>query len=197
MIGFALAWIPYVDYLGALLAVIGAILLVLGRRGYSDDHRYFVVRGAGVYLLAAIANVVLALSIAAALADDASTTTTLSQLGSTINGQIEAYLIGAAVVGMLAALAHVLMVFGLANDGTRRILWAAFLAQGLVFAVILLVAFPLISSAISQSTSGTTFNAAPVTQLETTVLYYGLLGVIPSALFFWAYWRVRESLPET
>jgi hypothetical protein len=193
IVAFALGWIPYVSYIGGLIALVGLILLFLGRWGYDDRHHNFVLAGIVLLILVLVASFVVVLGFAAAVVGDAQSTTSLSGLTSTVQGQIDALLVATAVLGAFSGVAHVLIPYGLADRTTRYLLWTAFLLQVAVSIIVLALLLPMVNSAVSQSLSGSTFNAGPIGDLQTSSALIGMLSVGPSALFALGYYRVRST----
>jgi hypothetical protein len=196
VVAFVLNWIPYVNYLGELLALIGIIFLILGRWGFDLQHHSFVVGGAVLLLILLIAGFIAGIAFVASVAGDAQSSMTASQLSSTLQGQVDAFFVATMVLGSISGFAYLLMPYGLADRWTRTILWVAFVAQVLVSVVVLAVLLPITNSAISQATSGTTFDAGPINGLESTALVLGMTGILPSLLFAWGYYRVRSIALE-
>jgi len=193
IVAFALGWIPYVSILGGLIALIGLILLFLGRWGFDDRHHAFVLGGIVFLFLMIVAEFFIAIGFVEAVVGDAQTTSSLSGLTSTVQSQIDAFLIATAVVGILAGLAHVLIPYGLADRQTQALLWAAFAFQVAISVVVLALLLPMVNSAVSQALSGTTFDQGPLNDLDATSAVYGTLNVVPSVVFAWAYYRARGA----
>lgn len=193
VIGFALSWIPYVDVIGGLLALIGIILVFLGRAGFGPIHHRDVVIGGVLYLLTLLGVLILAVSFVAAIISAAPAPgAPLSSLGATLTSDLMYFLVGAAVLGILGALGQVIMVYGLADRTTRGLLWLGFVAGTVLPIVSLLILWPDIATAVSQATSGTSLNLAPLNQIEATENLLSLTKVVPSVLFAWAYYRCRS-----
>ncbi len=193
VIGFALGWIPYISVVGGLLALVGIILVFLGRRGYGPLHRRYVVIGAALLILALLADFTLSISFVLGIVSltPPSPGSNLSSLGAAITADLATLVIGTAVLGVLASLSRVIMVYALADHAARNLLWLGFITGTVLSVVVFVIVWPEIATAVSQATSGTTFNVGPLNQLETTLDLLGLTGVVPSALFAWAYFRCR------
>jgi len=197
IIGSLLAWIPYVSALGGIFVLVGIILLFMGRYGYGEAHRRFVV-GAGVLILIGLlGTVAVTLGYVGSVISQASVPgATPSEVGGALQTGFVTFVVSLFVLAFLTSLGQVLIVYKLAEQRTQLILWIGFFS-GIALAVGRLVyLLPLITSAIAQATSGSTVNLAPLNQLETTSTLLGLTSVLPSVLFAWAYYRVRERLSK-
>ena len=194
VIGFVLAWIPYIDFIGDILVLVGVILIILGRRGFGPDHQRNVVVGGLLFFLTILVTVGLVVWFAAALFSQAGASgASLSSVGAALNSDLAVLFVGAAVIGVVGGLAQVIIPYALSDRETRILLWAGYLISIALSLVILWVLYPQIATAVNQATSGLTFNNAPIASLETTSTLLGLSKAIPSLLFAWAYWRARES----
>jgi len=194
VIGIGLGWIPYVSFIGGILALVGIILVIIGRHGYGPEHHRNVVIGGILFVFTIIAAVVLAVWFVAALFGQASASGTgVTIAGSQLQGDFEVLFIGAAVVGIIGSLSRVIMVYALADQTTRILLWAGFFASVAVSLLVLAILYPQIVTAINQATAGSTIDTGPLNSLQGQSTLLGLLNVLPSLLFVWAYWRAREE----
>lgn len=195
VVGFFLAWIPFVSILGGLISLIGIIILILGRQGFGEPHRRYVVIGGLLFLLTIIASIALVIGFIIALLGQVSLspsgTTVLNQSG--LRADLYALFIGAAVVGIIAGLSEVVMVYALSDHTTRILLWVGFVTSVALSLLTLVILFPQVATAVTQATSGTTFHAGPIDSLETESDLLGATKVLPSLLFAWAYIRARKE----
>jgi len=194
VIGFALAWIPYVSILGELIALIGLIMVILGRRAYGAQHHRYVVLGGVLFLVTILATIALVIGFAAALIGQVSTNSMNGTVTFNHNGlanDLYALFVGAAVIGIIGGLAQVLLVYALADRTTRILLWLGFATSMAIALLVVALLVPQVISAVNQATSGSTFNSGPITSLENTSNLLGLAKVVPSLLFAWAYYRAR------
>ncbi|MGD0250564.1 MAG: zinc ribbon domain-containing protein [Thermoplasmata archaeon] len=190
IIGLALGWIPYIGALGGILSIIGLILVFMGREGFGPAHRWFVVLGAALFVIAflitIIGSVVIVFSIVGEFAD---TTLSNAQIGSAVQNAVLGIFVLALVAAILSGLAHVFVVFDLGDDRNRIVLWVGFVASITISVAIFAIVYPQLSNAISQATSGSTLNSTPITNLENESTLLGLLQGIPALLFLVAYYR--------
>jgi len=194
VIGFALIWIPYVAFVADLIVLIGIIFLILGRRAYGPDHHRNVVVGGVLFLITVVAAIGLAIWFAAALVGQlVSNLNSVNVATGALQNDFAVLFIGTAILGVVGAFVRVIMPYALADRTTTILLWAGFALSVAVSVLVLAILYPQIASAITQSTSGTQFNPGPLTSLQTTSTLLGLLNVVPSLLFAWAYYRAREE----
>ncbi len=197
VVGLSLSWVPYVDEVGELLILIAVILLFLGRWGFDESHRRAVLRGGGLVLAAIVVGLLVGVVFVGVVIDDASSigtnSTAVSQFGATLVGQLDLLFVISAVLVFFTALGYTFLGSGLADAPTRRLLWAALVAQVGASAVQLALVLPLVRSAVHQATQGSTLDVSTITGVETTAALYGLVNAVPAILFAWAYYRVRET----
>lgn len=194
VIGFALGWIPYISIAGGLIAIIGVILLVLGRRGYGERHQRNASIGGALYFLSLVAAFVVGVAFVGALVGQASSAgTDLTAFGTELTNDLLTLFVASAVFGVIAAIAQVIMVYDLADGTTRILLWAGFVTGVALSVAIGFILLPEIASAVQQATSGSTIDLGPINQLQTTATLLGLTKIVPSLLFAWAYYRCRDE----
>ena len=194
VIGIALSWIPYVDIIGGLIALIGIILVFMGRRAYGPDHHRDVVAGGALFVVSILASVGLGIGLVVAFlgAATVSSSGTVTFNASALQGDLQVFFIAAAVVGIIGGLSQVILVYALSDRTTRILLWAGFVLSIALSLIILFILYPQVVTAVSQATSGSTYNAGPINSLDNESDLLGALKVVPSVLFAWAYWRARE-----
>jgi len=194
VIGFALSWIPYVDFIGGLLVLIGLILVFLGRRGYGPDHEHDATVGAVLIFLSVLASFILAVALVIGIVDAVQTPgATPSSVASALDAALDDAFIGAAVVGVLGGIGQVVLVYALSDRTARVLLWAGFVSATVLSVVVALILLPEVTSAVTQATSGSSINVGPINQLETSSTILSLTKVLPSLLFALGYYRVREE----
>lgn len=195
IIGFLLDWIPYVSILGSLLILIGALLVFLGRHAFSSAHARNAAIGAVLILIVLLSSFGLTIwFVGAVLGQAAQASTNLASISAALQSEFAALLIGAAVLGVLNELGFVILVYSLADRTSRIMLWAALLAGTVIAATTGAILVPQVVTAVGQATSGSTFDAGPITQLQATATLFGIANIVPNLLFAWAYYRCRTQL---
>lgn len=192
VIGFALAWIPYVGGVGGLIAIIGAILFVLGRRGYGERHQRNASIGGALYFFGLVAGIVAAIVFVVVIVGQATTQgASLTSVGTELTNDIITLFVTVAVAGVIATVGQIIMVYALADRTTQILLWAGFVSGVVISAAVGLILVPQVAGAVQQATAGSTVNPGPLNQLEYTSNLLSLVRAVPSLLFAWAYYRCR------
>jgi len=200
VIGFVLGWIPFISIIGSLISLIGIIFVILSRKAYGESNRRYVVTGGVLFLIAILATIGLVIGFAVALIGQVSTTTSgaVTFHTSALKTDLTALFIGIAVVGIIAGLSQVVLVYGLSDRTTRILLWTGFVTSVVLSVLVFFLIYPEVATAVSQATSGTKFNPAPISSLETQSDLLGATKALPSLLFAWAYYRARaEAMRRT
>lgn len=194
IIGLALGWLPYIGLVGGLIALIGVIVLFVGRRAYGPDHQRNVVVGGVLLLIELIGSIVVAIALVGAIVSSVTASGgSPSQLGNALDQELVGAVIAGAVLGVLGAVAQVVLPYALADRTTRRLLWAGFATSLIVSVLTLWFLLPLLSTAITQATAGSTIDLGPINQFETTANLVKLVGGVPALLFTWGYYRARQE----
>lgn len=194
MVGFALAWIPYVSDVGGLISLIGVIMMWLGRRAFGQQHHMGVLLGAGLFLLGLLIIVVDALWFASALVASVTGPTASAQsLGSAFQSTFQTFLIVAVVAGAIELIGNVAFAYALAPQLARRILVAAVFVALVVSAVVLSIVVPQISTAVTQAFAGSTANPVPIQELQTQDSLLQSVQVLPDMMFVFAYYLTIQQ----
>ena len=193
VIGFAMGWILYVGIIGDLLALVGIILVIMGRRGYGPTHHRDVVIGGVLFVVVIIATVGLVIAFVVALFGHVSVATngTVTFTTAGLQNDFTALFVAAAVIGVIGGVSQVVMVYALADRTTQVLLWLGFATSIALSIAILWILLPQVAPAVAQVTPGSSLNNGPLQSLENQSNLLGLTKVLPSLLFAWAYYRAR------
>jgi hypothetical protein len=206
IIGALLQPVPYITYIGSILALIGAILVILGRKAFGPGHSRNAIWSIIVYVVGTaiifIGGIVFFFELGIALVETRNGTITSSQLSQALTSSFQTLLVAAAVGGAVIGIAQVLFTYALQNRNGRIILWTAYassLAIGISEAVII---GQSVSNAVAQSIGAGTYDPTPLQNLRNQLQAFGLLGLIPAALYAGALYLVwarigRGELPPT
>jgi hypothetical protein len=188
IIGILLGPLPYVNFVGGILAIVGAILVIVGRKAFGPTHSRNTIWSIVIYCVGiaivvvgsvAFFFAVVSASISSASGGTANSTTVAQSLSSSF----DILLIGAAVGGAVIGLANILFTYAIQNRRGRVFLWGGYAAGLAVSIVEFMIIAPLISNAASQAFTGTTYNPAPFSALQAQQQVLSLLGFIPAILY--------------
>lgn len=185
IIGFALSWIPYIQYLGLLLIFIGLILLILGRDAFSQRHGAFVILGFILLIATFALSFILAFSLFFSL---------LANLGSTsgVESAFKSFLIEVLAVSIIGGMYQVLVAYEISDHYGKILLISAFVIAAAIPIGLTAIILPQVNHVLSQSLSGG--NPAQLAALESQLNVYRLLDAIPGLMFAYAYYLARSRI---
>lgn len=177
VIGLALSWIPLIGAIGGLVALIGALLVILGREAFGREHArnailalvvFFV--GIGVTIVGSVILFFLAFSYRAGP-------------GSIVQSSFAWIGVASIIGGAVTGVSEVLLTYALQLNTGRILLWTAYAASIAVSIVNFLFILPLFG--------GTGLLAFPVFP---AILLTSFLGIIPALLYAVAYYLARQRI---
>lgn len=198
--GSLLGWIPLIGLIGAILVLVGVILVILGRKAFGKAHARNVVLAIVLFLVgivgAVFVGVSLGLALASAMLPGGSPPT-----AETIRAAFNTLLWGTVVVTAVASLSSVLITYALQKPLGRMILWGGYAATVAINLAIVFIIAPDVSEAVADAFQGGTFNDAALSAVLNRLNFLNVLTAIPSVLFAAAYYlawqRVnRREIPE-
>lgn len=187
--------IPIIGLLGRILAIIGAILVILGRDAFGKPHSDYVWISIGLYIAGIIIVFVSAFAFGIAVFQAARTGGTAGladALSSDFNTLLVGAFIGAAVIGV----ANVLFTYALQKPVGRALLWTAYVGSLALGIYTLSVIGSQISSAVQAAFAGGTFNRAPLDDLQNQASNLRLLGIIPNIIYAAAYYSAWSRISK-
>ncbi|MCI4360121.1 MAG: hypothetical protein L3J91_00295 [Thermoplasmata archaeon] len=191
LIGVSTSWIPFVKDLGGLLALLGIVFLFLGRWGWGDRHHDRVIAGGILMVISFLAAIVVAAALTDAVLSAASMPgATPQSVGSTLQSSLTTTIYATVLVGFLAGIGQVLMVYSLADARARLLLIVGFLLGVVIGIVLLAYELPLLNHAIQLATSGSTVDPGPINAFANQLQVIGLITVVPSAITAIAYYLI-------
>src|SRR2546427_4609004 len=183
LIGALLSWIPFgISLLGALLLLIGAIFVILGRKAFGAGHSRNVVLAIVLFFVRVIGTIILggifvgAIISAAGCADPAVLAHAFVRASNT-------RLIGVIVVSAISGIGSVLFTYALQQQIGKILLWAGYAANVAIAIAVYAIISPLFAAAFTQATSGGTYDPGPLLAVQSQATALVILSVIPSVLF--------------
>jgi hypothetical protein len=188
LIGVLFTPIPYVSIVGDILILVGAILVIVGRKAFGAIHArntiwsiiIFVIGIAVIFAGGLAFGFAVASAAFAGIGNGTVNTTTISQ---SLASAFQILLVFSAVGGAIFGIAEVLFTYALQKHIGRILLWAGYAAAVAVSITQFVIISPLIENAASQSFTGTTFDPTPFNSLQTQLQVLGLLSFIPGIIY--------------
>jgi hypothetical protein len=198
LVGALLGWIPFIGLIGLVLTLVGAILVILGRRVFGRAHARNVVLSLVLFVGGVVAVVVLAVVFAFTLAP--------ALVGGTpdiaaVRSAFTTYFYGTAIVAVASGLASVLFTYALQKPAGKVLLWAAYVASSALSVAMLLILGPAVGDAFASAIQSGSLNLAALDAALASADQWSLLEAAPSLLFaaanYLAWDRIRRGeLPE-
>lgn len=182
LIGGLISWIPLIGVVGALLLLIGAILVILGRKAFGSTHARNVVLAIVLFFVGIIIGIIAGVIFAAAVFS-AVASQNPAAAAAALAGAFNTLLVGAIIAAAVSGIGSVLFTYALQKQTGKMLLWAGYLANLAISIAVFAIIAPLIANAVNQATSGGTYDPAPVAALQGQLSALGYLSVIPALLF--------------
>jgi len=199
LIGTLIGWAPIIQIIGSLLLLIGAVLVILGRKAFGPLHSRYVVLSIVIaivgFVVTFFAGLVIGFSfVSASLPGGAPTQAALQ---AALTNSLIVALIGTVIAGI----ASVLFTFALQDKMGRMLLLAGYGASIAVQVVLFVILTPLIPSTVAAMFPGGTFdqNAAIVAaaSFQAKAAVWAYLSVIPALLFaladYFVWTRIKKG----
>ncbi len=174
IIGVALSWVPFIGAIGVLIALIGAVFVILGREAFGPAHDRNVILSIILFIVgiaATIVGVIIVFIGAIAL-----------QAGNPNGPVLPAALLSVIIVGgAITGLSEVLFTYALQKDNGRIFLWLGY-AGSIAISIVNFLILP------SGFASGGSFFFPGLFLLST------FLAAIPATLYATAFYLARDRI---
>lgn len=191
-----LQWIPIIEYLGLLLGIIGAVLMILGLAPFGRRHQTLVWVSVGLYVLTFFGEFLLTTSFAFSVARIGSSTgpTAADEFLTAWDG----FEVGSLVAVSFVSISFALIAFGLEDWPGRLLLLAGVLLQIVISLYVLVVVLdPILREAVAQAFASNPVNVAVIEAANAQINGLSglkLLNAIPALLFAVAYLWARRRI---
>jgi len=183
LVGGLISWIPFIGLLGSLLLLIGAILVILGRKAFGATHSRNVIIAIVVFFVGIISAIAIGVMLGVALYAASTGSSDPATVANAFVNALNNFLIGLIVVSAIVGIAYVLFTYALQQQIGKVLLWAGYAASVAIAIAVYVVISQLFATAIAQATSGTTYDPGPLLAVQAQATALGILSVIPSILF--------------
>lgn len=174
LFGSLLSWVPYgVAVLGDVLLLVGAILVILGRKAFGPAHSRNVVISIVVFCIGIVT--VIGVAIVAILPSLPSIINAGGVMTPAVRAGVQnAGLEGAIAAAVVIGIAEVQFIYALQVPRGRLLLWAGYAANLAVAVAIYVVLNPIYNAVVTQAD----FDSALRLQVS-----YSIFSAIPALLF--------------
>jgi hypothetical protein len=201
LIGALISAIPFVGGFGVIFTLIGAILVILGRKAFGVAHRRNVFISIAVFCLGIAIFIVGTFVTVAMAASSLRSSMPEAQLAATVLTLLTNILIVLAVGLLIVGLASLFFTYALQKREGKLILFGAYGATVAIRLTILLVALPLLPPVAAQIahaivTGGTVDSTSISNSASSATQGLELLNVIPSLLYAAANYLVWSRIKK-
>jgi len=204
LIGTLISWLPIIGALGGLLVLIGAILVILGRKAFGPAHSRNVIVSILLVILGiiivAVATVVLVLgTVASIIPGNAPSPAAIT---STFNNFLIILIVGVIVTG----LATLFFTYAIQNQMGRMLLLGGYAVNVVIQIATFVILSQAIGAIVAAMFPGGTYNPAQATiaiaDFSARVRTLGYLAAIPALIYAAAYYLVwsrinKGEIPES
>lgn len=199
--GNLLSGIPLLSVLSAVVVLVGAVLVVLGRNVFGPRHAGFAVAG-----LVLLGFVFVATYFVVGTFDDAIVRITawsasgIAPVSPAIafSQAVYAFLEVSAFLGTFGVLAVVLLIHELEPIGAKMALWAALATSGVILFGMALVVGAALSGASTSAFLNYTVDFGPIAAAESMAIPFRVFDLVPTLLLasatFIAWSRIDRGL---
>src|SRR5437667_1512448 len=196
LVGTLISWLPRIGALGGLLILIGAILVILGRKAFGAAHSRNVIVSILLVIvgivIGAVAVIVLAFSIASSFIPG--NPPTQAAVTSAFNNFLIILLVGVIVSG----LATVFFTYAIQDKRGRMLLLGGYAVNIIIQIAVLVVISQAVGTFVAAMFPGGTYNPAQATlavaDFSARVQALGYLSVIPALINAAAYYLVWNRI---
>lgn len=190
-VGFLIGWVPVISVIGGILAFIGSILVIVGRKAFGDRHATLVIIAVVVYVVSFVLLVVVIAWFA------------ITTFQAAIQGDPRRFLgvfwpfvggiIGASAIG---AVGQMLFIHELEKPLGRWLLYGGLIAAIVVPIGVVAVLAPSLNAILDGIASGaiTNPNDPRLVALGSVQDLLTLASVVPAALFAIAYFLAWQRI---
>lgn len=179
-VGSALGWIPVISLLGGLLALVGAILVIMGREAFGPAHSRNVAIAIVLYLIGLFGVFILAAGLVGQI--EAAVALPAPQVEGGMVDAFNTFLVGGIVVGIFSGLAVVLFLYALLDSVGKVLIWASFFASFGLLLFVWAVIIGQVGSATSAAFASSPPDLGPLLALDAQINALRLLDILPDLL---------------
>ena len=189
--GLVIAPIPVIGLLGLVLALVGAIFVIIGRDAFGEKHSRYVFIAATVYTIGSIISFFIVASLGPEVRSAFQSTTDPAALSAQLGSIIDSYLLAGTVMGIMLGLSTVVFTYAIQNRVGKIILWVSFGTAILILVPVFVLSSQL-SQAVYQATSRS--DPSPLYALVDQMQALRVLAIIPGIFYAIAYLNARSLI---
>lgn len=191
-IGTILSPIPILNSVGAVISLLGALFVILGREAFGSVHSRNAAWSVLIYILGLIIFFFLSVALLSSLETNLQTVSDPASLRAALIATFDSYFVAGVIGGALIWVAGVLFTYALQDHRGRILLWSALVTSQIIGIGIVLFVGPILADAVSQAVA--TSSLAPLNTFQATLTTLRLVGLIPTGLYAVALYGVWSRI---
>lgn len=193
-IGLAILWIPYIQFLGELLVLVGFILIFLAREVHNREHTRNVKISLVIFIITFIAGFAIAAYFLSSVLAAVGRGDSPSTISKVFQSSFYITIIGAMVLGAFSGVAYVLLTLELQDTFGKELLIIGYILLIVVAIVEYFMLAPLLHSFVAEIANYPNSALSAERTISSRETAYGLLNAIPYLVLSGAYFRTRSRL---
>ena len=187
-IGVLLSWVPYVSIVGGIIFLVGAILVILGRKAFGPAHSRNVL-----IALALFVGGIVGLVAVLVLLVNAMITTVVPTTPEEVLALITTYIPALLVVGGISGLSYPLLAHAVSSRTGQVLLWVGYAATVGILVVTYITLIRLFEAAADFTGDPVALLTAFLTEFFTIGLLFAVSSVLYAVGYYLAYSRVNRG----
>src|SRR5207245_3306196 len=141
---------PRLNYLGGILPIVRAVLMILGRGAFVDAHSGNVVLSVVIYVVGLVILFIIGASFALSIASIELSGASGASAAAAISSSFDDLLTGAIVAGAVLGIATILLTYAIQSRTGRILLLAGYVSSLLIGILVFSIVGPQLSTVVSN-----------------------------------------------
>ncbi len=187
-IGVLLSWVPYVSFAGIIIVLVGAILVIVGRKAFGPAHSRNVL-----IALALFVGGIVGLVAVLVLLVNAIITTAVPTTPEEVLALMTTYIPALLVIGGISGLSYPLLAHAVSSRTGQILLWVGYAATLGILVVTYITLIGIFEAAAAVTGDPFGFLTAFLTAFLTIFLLFVVSSVLYAVGYYLAYSRVKHG----
>jgi MFS family permease len=196
-----IGFLAIVSFIGAILILVGLILFLMGRKEFGEKHQNNVKNAVIIFCITIIVAIILVVAIAFVTFSAISSAVGTSSTDSFVSPSFSIVIITLVVVtAVLGGLMYYFGLIELENETGKNILFAGIISSIIISIITSFYLVGMLGEIFGSISSPSSYSSLSLNQNFGGI---GILGIIPSLLFLYAFYipynRIKngELIPKT
>ncbi len=187
-IGVLLSWVPYVSFAGIIIVLVGAILVILGRKAFGPAHSRNVLIALTLFVGGIVGLVAVLVLLVNAII-----TTVVPTTPEEVLALMTTYIPVLLVIGGISGLSYPLLAHAVSSRTGQILLWVGYAATLGILVVTYITLIGIFGAAAAVTGDPFGFLTAFLTAFITIFLLFVVSSVLYAVGYYLAYSRVKRG----